>query len=127
MYYVTFIGISLNNNCFVFIQVMQRRRREDGFSHLQQSSPVSVGCCPCSWCERNSVESRPTPRLVINVDHRIVGIISFVLVLVNPLSATPLFSPARAVLFGLVVYKPRGRRVAKPKICRKAPVSGNAP
>jgi hypothetical protein len=59
-------------------------------------------------------------KLVINVDHRIVGIISFVLVLVNPLSATPLFSPARAVLFGLVVYKPRGRRVAKPKICRKA-------
>ncbi|EFX67837.1 hypothetical protein DAPPUDRAFT_260961 [Daphnia pulex] len=73
---------------------------------------------PLSWCERNSVESRPTPRLVINVDHRIV---------VNPLSATPLFSPARAALVGLVVYKPRGRRVAKPKICRKAPVSGNAP
>ncbi|EFX87491.1 hypothetical protein DAPPUDRAFT_96554 [Daphnia pulex] len=44
-------------------------------------------------------------------------------VLVNPLSATPLFSPssfARAALFGLVVYKPRGRKVAKPKICRKA-------
>ncbi|EFX85829.1 hypothetical protein DAPPUDRAFT_237389 [Daphnia pulex] len=39
---------------------------------------------------------------------------------VNPLAATPLFSPARAALFGLVVYKPRGRRVAKPKICRKA-------
>ncbi|EFX87303.1 hypothetical protein DAPPUDRAFT_235874 [Daphnia pulex] len=53
-------------------------------------------------------------KLVINVDHRIV---------VNPLSATPLFSPARAVLFGLVVYKPRGRRVAKPKICRKASLS----
>ena len=53
----------------------------------------------------------------------------FVLVLVNPLSATPLFSPsslARAALVGLVVYKPRVRRVAKPKICRKAPVSGNA-
>jgi hypothetical protein len=65
---------------------------------------------------------------VINVDHRIAGIISFVLV--NPLAATPWFSPsslARAALFGLVVYKPRGRRVAKPKICRKAPVSGNAP
>ncbi|EFX80643.1 hypothetical protein DAPPUDRAFT_243233 [Daphnia pulex] len=45
----------------------------------------------------------------------------------NPLAATPLFSPARAALFGLVVYKPRGRKVAKPKICRKAPVSGNAP
>jgi hypothetical protein len=58
-------------------------------------------------------QSRPTPRLVINVDHRIVGIISFVLV--NPLSATPLFSPsslARAALFGLVVFMPRGRKVA---------------
>jgi hypothetical protein len=52
------------------------------------------------------------------VDHRIVGIIWFVLV--NPLVATPLFFPARAALFGLVVYKPRGRRVAKSKICRKA-------
>ncbi|EFX89212.1 hypothetical protein DAPPUDRAFT_232846 [Daphnia pulex] len=50
-------------------------------------------------------------KLVIYVDHRIV---------VNPLSATPLFSPARAALVGLVVYKPRGRRVAKPKLCRKA-------
>ena len=55
-------------------------------------------------------QSRPTPRLVINVDHRIVGII--VLVLVNPLTATPLFSPARAALFGLVVFMPRGRKVA---------------
>ena len=39
----------------------------------------------------------------------------FVFVLVNPLAATPLFSPsslARAALFGLVVYMPRGRRVA---------------
>jgi hypothetical protein len=52
-------------------------------------------------------------QVVINVDHRIVGIISFVLV--NPLAATPLFSPsslARAALFGLVVYMPRGRKVA---------------
>jgi hypothetical protein len=58
-------------------------------------------------------QSRPTPRLVINVDHRIVGIISFVLV--NPLSATPLFSPsslARAALLGLVVFMPQGRKVA---------------
>jgi hypothetical protein len=37
-----------------------------------------------------------------------------------------LFSPARAALFGLVVYKPQGRRVAKPKICRKASLLGNA-
>ncbi|EFX72636.1 hypothetical protein DAPPUDRAFT_110472 [Daphnia pulex] len=46
-------------------------------------------------------------------------------VAVNPLSATPLFSPsffARAALFGLVVFMPRGRKVAKPKTCRKAPV-----
>jgi hypothetical protein len=60
-------------------------------------------------------QSRPTPRLVINVDHRIVGIISSVLVLVNPLAATPLFSPsslAWAALFGLVVFMPRGRTVA---------------
>jgi hypothetical protein len=60
-------------------------------------------------------QSRPAPRLIINVDHRIVGIISFVLVLVNPLVATPLFSPsslARAALFGLVVFMPRGRTVA---------------
>jgi hypothetical protein len=34
MYYVTFIGVSLNKNCFVFIKVMQRWRQEDGFSHL---------------------------------------------------------------------------------------------
>jgi hypothetical protein len=43
-------------------------------------------------------------------------------VLVNPLAATPLFSPSRAVLFGLVVYKPGDRKVAKPKICRMVPV-----
>jgi hypothetical protein len=49
-------------------------------------------------------------------------VVGNVFVLVNPLAATPLFSPARAALFGLVVYKPRGRKVAKPKICRKAPV-----
>ncbi|EFX87991.1 hypothetical protein DAPPUDRAFT_234616 [Daphnia pulex] len=51
----------------------------------------------------------------VSADHQVV--------VVNPLAATPLFSPsslARAALFGLVVYKPRGRRVAKPKICRKA-------
>jgi hypothetical protein len=44
-------------------------------------------------------------------------------VLVNPLSATPLFflsSFARAALVGLVDLMPRGRNVAKPKICRKA-------
>jgi hypothetical protein len=39
----------------------------------------------------------------------------FSFVFVNPLAATPLFSPsslARAALFGLVVYMPRGRIVA---------------
>jgi hypothetical protein len=29
-YYVTFIGMSLNNNCFLFIQIMHWKRREDG-------------------------------------------------------------------------------------------------
>jgi hypothetical protein len=65
-------------------------------------------------------------KLVINVGHhRIVGIISFVLVLVNPLAAMPLFSPsslARAALFGLVVFIPRVGKSLQPKICRKAPV-----
>jgi hypothetical protein len=45
----------------------------------------------------------------------IVLLVLFRYVLVNPLSATPLFSPsslARAALFGLVVYMPRGRTVA---------------
>jgi hypothetical protein len=44
----------------------------------------------------------------------VVGSVT-VLVLVNPLAATPLFSPsslARAALFGLVVSMPRGRKVA---------------
>jgi hypothetical protein len=54
-------------------------------------------------------------------------------VLVNPLSATPLFSPsffAWAALVGLVDFMPRVRnvaKVAKPKICRKASLLGNAP
>jgi hypothetical protein len=49
-------------------------------------------------------------------------VVGNIVVLVNPLSATPLFSPSWAALFGLVVFMPRGRKVAKPKICRKAPV-----
>jgi hypothetical protein len=47
-------------------------------------------------------------------DHHLLLVICFVLV--NPLAATPLFphvsSLARAALFGLVVYMPRGRTVA---------------
>jgi hypothetical protein len=104
-YYVTLIGMSLNKNCFLFIQVMRGNVEKMD----TKTSPVSPKC------------QRGSSFVVGNM---------FVLVLVNPLSATPLFSPsslARAALFGLVVYKPRGRRVAKPKICRKAPVSGNAP
>jgi hypothetical protein len=95
--------MQLNNNCFVVIQVMQRRRREDGHQTI-------------------SVISKMSARIIR--DHHLLLVI-FVFVLVNPLSATPLFSPcsfARAALVGLVVYKPRGRNVAKPKICRKAPV-----
>jgi len=45
--------------------------------------------------------------------------------LVNPLAATPLFSPsslARAALFGLVVYMPRGRTVAPAPDSPKGPV-----
>ena len=45
----------------------------------------------------------------------VVGNIFCVCVLVNPLAATPLFSPsslARAALLGLVVFMPRGRTVA---------------
>ncbi|EFX90117.1 hypothetical protein DAPPUDRAFT_232579 [Daphnia pulex] len=44
---------------------------------------------------------------------------------VNPLAATPLFSPsslARAALFGLVVYMPRGRTVAPAPDSPKGPV-----
>jgi hypothetical protein len=51
-------------------------------------------------------------------------------VLVNPLSATHLFFPssfARAALVGLVDFMPRGQNVAKPKLCRKASLLGNAP
>jgi hypothetical protein len=104
-YFVTLIGMSLNKNCFLFIQVMRGNVEKMD----TKTSPVS------SKCQRG-------PSFVVGY--------MFVLVLVNPLSATPLFSPsslARAALFGLVVYKPWGRRVANPKICRKAPFSGNAP
>ncbi len=88
----------VTKNFVVFIQVIQMRRREDGI-----------------------------PRLVINVDHRdrhqdssstriiVLLLVLFRYVLVNPLAATPLFSPsslARAALFGLVVFMPRGRTVA---------------
>ncbi|EFX60852.1 hypothetical protein DAPPUDRAFT_122804, partial [Daphnia pulex] len=49
----------------------------------------------------------------------------FSFVLVNPLAATPLFSPsslARAALFGLVVYMSRGRTVAPALDSPKGPV-----
>ncbi len=91
MYFVTCIGMQLNKNCFAFIQVMQRRRREDGHQNIAGISKMSA---------RSSF---------------VVGNIFFVCVLVNPLAATPLFSPsslARAALFGLVVYMPRVRTVA---------------
>ena len=65
----------------------------------------------------SAVAPAPGARLVINVDHRdrhqdssstwiIVLLVLFRYVLVNPLAATPLFSPsslAWAALFGLVV------------------------
>jgi hypothetical protein len=72
------------------------------------------------------VKSRPTPILVINVDHRIVGIIA--LVLVNPLAATPLFSPARAALFGLVVLQAAGSESRQvQKFAARRLLKGNAP
>jgi hypothetical protein len=93
--------MSLNKNCFLFIQVMYVEKMDT------KTSPVSPKC------------RRGSSFVVGNF---------FVLVLVNPSAATPFFSPARAALFGLVVYKPRGRRVAKPKICRKVSLlKGNAP
>ena len=79
--------------------------------------------CKGTITGKRKVQSRPTPRLVISVDHRIVGIIAFVLV--NPLAATPLFSPsslARAALFGLVIFMPRGRTVAPAPDLPKGPV-----
>ncbi len=91
-----------------------------------------LGCVYCIWIlsnflksdlecankillamENGKWQSPPSPRLIIKVDHRIVGIIAFVLVLVNPLSATPLFSQhGLRALVGLLVFMPRGRSVA---------------
>ncbi|EFX82652.1 hypothetical protein DAPPUDRAFT_101321 [Daphnia pulex] len=57
-------------------------------------------------------------------NHHLLLVICFVLV--NPLAATPLFphvsSVARAALFGLVVYLPRGRTVAPAPDSPKGPV-----
>jgi hypothetical protein len=60
------------------------RRRQDGFLifKYRQRSPLDVA--PALALERDNRDrhrhqrgsSRPAPRLVINVDHRIVGIIS---------------------------------------------------
>jgi hypothetical protein len=61
--------MSLNKNCFLFIQVMHRKHREDG----NQTSPVSLKC------------PRGSSFVVGNM-----------FVLVNPLTATSMFSPARA-------------------------------
>jgi hypothetical protein len=49
MHYVTFIGISFDSNCFVFIQVMQRRRREDGHQNISGISKMSALIIICCW------------------------------------------------------------------------------
>jgi hypothetical protein len=54
-----------------------------------------------------------------------ISVVGNMFLLVNPLAATPLFSPsslARAALFGLVVYMPRGRTVAPAQDSPKGPV-----
>jgi hypothetical protein len=49
MSYVTFIGISLNNTCLVFIQVIQRRRREDELQNIAGISKMSARIIICCW------------------------------------------------------------------------------
>jgi hypothetical protein len=44
-----FIGMSLNNNCFVFIQVMQRKRREDGHQNVTGITKMSAWIIICCW------------------------------------------------------------------------------
>jgi hypothetical protein len=60
------------------------------------------------------MDTKTSPVQNVSADHHLL-LVMFSFVLVNPLAATPLFSPsslARAALFGLVVYMPRGRTVA---------------
>jgi hypothetical protein len=49
LYYVTFICMSLNKNCFLFIQVMQRKRREDGHKNVAGISKMSARIIICYW------------------------------------------------------------------------------
>jgi hypothetical protein len=48
-YYVTFIGMSLNKNCFLLIQVMQKKRREDGHQNVAGISKMSTRIIICCW------------------------------------------------------------------------------
>ena len=100
MYYVTLIGMSLNKNCFSL------------FSNAEETS------------RRWTPKHRRYLQNVSAVHQFLLVIFSFLFV--NPLAATPLFphvsSLARAALFGLVVYMPRGRTVAPAPDSPKGPV-----
>jgi hypothetical protein len=100
MYYVTLIGMSLNKNCFSLFSNAEETSRRWTPKHRRYLQNVSAN------------------------HHLLLVIFSFVFV--NPLAATPLFphisSLARAALFGLVVYMPRGRTVAPAPDSPKGPV-----
>jgi hypothetical protein len=98
--FLTFRLCVLHFNPIQFFKIWFRMRQQNTSGNGKEPS-----------LEKGKWQSPPSPRLVINVDHRIVGILAFVLV--NPLSATPLFSQhGLRALFGLVVFMPRGRKVA---------------
>jgi hypothetical protein len=78
---------------------------------------------------RDTIAVGPTTRTAwqitesFNADHHLLLV--YMSLLVNPLAATPLFSPsslARAALFVLVVFMPRGRTVAPALDSPKGPV-----
>ena len=78
---------------------------------------------------RDTIAVGPTTRTAwqitesFNADHHLLLV--YMSLLVNPLAATPLFSPsslARAALFVLVVFMPRGRTVAPALDSPKGPI-----
>jgi hypothetical protein len=91
----------------------------DLLSNLDVSHPAT----------RDTIAVGPTTRTSwqitgsFNADHHLLLV--YMSLLVNPLAATSLFSPsslARAALFGLVVFMPRGRTVAPAPDSPKGPV-----
>jgi hypothetical protein len=97
--------MSVNKNCFLFIQVMQRKRREDGHQNV----------AGISKCQRGSS-----------------FVVGNMYVFVNPLSATPLFSPSSLARVACAV-RPRGFHAAgsesrtSPKFAARRLLQGNAP